>query len=107
MDYCAPIGLAHSTFLGWSTDDQDKAVAWALLQKEEAVASAARCQQCGTLPSDWLDEEGRDRMPPPYIARTELCVGCHVLEDTVQEIPEAARRHTHVYLVPYTGEDEE
>lgn len=26
--YCAPLGIPHTTFLGWSDDDQAKALAW-------------------------------------------------------------------------------
>lgn len=107
MDYCGPIGLAHSQFLTWDIDDQDKAMAWSLVKLDEEAAHAARCKQCGTLPDEWLDEEGRDREPPPYVAKSILCVGCHTIEDKISEIPEAARLHTHVYLTPYVEEEED
>lgn len=34
------------------------------------------CPECGTDPSDWLDEGGRRIMPPPFLAQTIRCYGC-------------------------------
>lgn len=95
MDYCGPIGLPHSQFLGWSYDDQDKAIAWSLDRK-------SKCGTCGTVTSEWLDEEGRDREPPPYEAKTQICLGCQSLADKQNEIPEDRRSFTQVYFQPWS-----
>lgn len=97
MDYCGPIGLPHSKFLTWHEDDQDKALAWTLAQR-------AKCQSCGTVPEDWLDEDGEDREPPPYVAKTRICLGCVQLDEKSQEIPDDKKPHFQVYLQPNLGE---
>lgn len=93
MDYCGPQGIPHSVFLKWKEEDQDKALAW-------VVHNRLKCGRCGTVTSDWLDEAGMDREPPPYVAVTELCVGCQILKDRIGEIPEEMRSQYHVFLVP-------
>ena len=61
-------------FLSWSPDDQDKALAWNEIQ-------GATCPECGTIPSDWMDE-GKPRTPEPYIVESIQCVGCQRLDET-------------------------
>jgi hypothetical protein len=94
MDYCGPRGIPHSKFLTWSEGDQDKAIAWML-------ADLTRCPTCGTVPEDWLDEDGKDREPPPFEARSKRCVGCATILDVRKQIPDESQQSVHVYLVPY------
>lgn len=35
LDYCVPRGVAHSAFLNWAADDQDKALAWMRYQTDK------------------------------------------------------------------------
>ena len=78
MDYCGPIGLPHSKFLGWSEEDQDKAIAW-------HVNKLMTCQ-CGTDPGEWIDKDGRLEYPLPYVLKTRKCWGCTMLEDKRSEM---------------------
>ena len=85
MAYCGPHGIPHSAFIKWDPLDQDKALAWVIAERQ-------RCSNCGTVPSDWLDGTGADREPPPYVATSELCVGCATLREKLEEIPEEQRQ---------------
>lgn len=40
MRYCAPLGVPHSVFLGWDSDDQAKALAWQLLDDDKCPGCA-------------------------------------------------------------------
>lgn len=62
-----PLGIPHSQFLGWSHDDQDKALAWRRHHAEH-------CSSCGTRKADW------DEDPDAYIADVEICEGCKRIE---------------------------
>ena len=69
MAYCAPAGIPHSTFLSWSEEDQDKAIAWQRLL-------AFRCASCGTFADEWVDERGMRLDPPPFEPVAHICHGC-------------------------------
>lgn len=78
MGYCGPRGIPLSTFLSWSQDDQDAALAW---QEYEA----RRDQNCGYHP-----DEGKVH------AHIDVCPGC-VERERVQK--QAAEIHgSHVRL---------
>lgn len=64
-----PLGIPHSTFLAWSADDQDKALAW-MVRKSEA------CPSCGTNPDTWVTPDGELVIPPPYEPHSFKCEGC-------------------------------
>lgn len=87
MAYCAPKGIPHSVFLGWDQADQDKALAWMLDQSK-------RCQGCGTYPDIWLDEDGREVIPPPMFVHSRQCLGCATLatEEKIANTGEAGER---------------
>lgn len=86
LDYCAPRGIAHDAFLGWSQRSQDLALAW-MLQK------AARCPGCGTPFGDMGD---------PLAAEAELkrCEVCTLKGEVERSIPEGERGHIHLFVRP-------
>lgn len=67
MAYCGPRGIPLSTFLSWSEDDQQAALAW---QSHEA----RRCSGCGTHPDDWAEDRHA------FHAEAYQCSGCLKLE---------------------------
>lgn len=93
-----PLGLPHSTFLGWSDDDQDKALAWQLEQR-------LCCGRCGTRRDEWDPERGGDRNA--YVADVTRCSGCEVLDQAQRDL--ATMEDTHgvkIGLVRYDPEDD-
>jgi hypothetical protein len=93
MEYCAPLGIPHSQFLRWSTDDQDKAMAYEVYKRTV-------CHKCGTIPEDWIDHEtGRELDDPPFEPVTRYCQGCATMEDAREEIPADRRSLITVFLV--------
>lgn len=50
LDYTAERGIAHSVFLTWSEDDQDKVLAWQAIQR-------AKCPGCGLPVHDTTQDE--------------------------------------------------
>lgn len=78
MEYCAPLGLPHSKFLGWDPSDQDKAIAW-------VIHNMSKCPQCGTFPEDYMGDNGRPLEPPPMVVKTKRCYGCVLLDDNQKE----------------------
>lgn len=87
MDYCGPRGIPHSTFLGWSDLDRDKALEW-------FARDQSRCQGCGTPPVDWDEARGGDR--EAYHPTVTECQGC-AIRATVEGDEKAGVRKT---LVP-------
>lgn len=64
------------------------------------LGEGSRCQRCGTVPEEWLDEEGEHIEPPPYVAVSLLCVGCEALGEKRGEIPDDVVHKYHVFLKP-------
>ena len=87
MDYCGPNGIPHSRFLGWSEDDQDKALAW---QRHVALA----CAGCGTREAEWEAD------PLAWMGDIVHCPGCAALEQERENIPPESPRGLRVRLVP-------
>lgn len=81
-----PLGIPHSTFLSWDEDDQDKALAY---RRERATV----CTGCGTRQVEWED----DRFA--YVAESHQCLGCEVLAQERENIPDEALG-VWTYLVP-------
>ncbi len=78
LAYCVPLGIPLSMLQGewsgqWTQKDREIVFTWQAIEQE-------RCSGCGTVTSDWLDEEGRDVMPPPYVLETIRCIGCATIE---------------------------
>lgn len=82
-----PLGIAHSQFLSWSEDDQDKALAWMRLR-------ASTCGLCGTRQEEW------DEDPFAYVGHSWRCPGCEVTEREKANIPEDAGHGIHVGIIP-------
>jgi hypothetical protein len=81
MRLCKEWGIPHSTFLGWSHLDREKAMGYTLYE-------AQRCGDCGTHPLDWPEETDE----PPLRVEAERCFACQALgewEDAYRE------NHTH------------
>jgi hypothetical protein len=98
MEYCGPIGLPHSRFLSWDPVDQDKAIAWALHKGQQ-------CKQCGTFPDEWLDEKGMPVDPPPYMAGSEICLGCAELDAKRKELPDGRETQYRLHLRPWRPQE--
>ena len=81
-----PLGIPHSTFLGWSDDDQDKALMY-------TAEMATVCRGCGTRQADW------DEDPNAYIGNWRICPGCERLEEEDANIPDGTKG-VHKELVP-------
>lgn len=67
MEYCAPLGIPHSTFLQWDPDDRDKAIAWQLRKMSS-------CPRCGTREDEWEHDHNA------YVGEMRRCRGCEVRE---------------------------
>lgn len=74
LDYCCPLGIPHSTFLDWDSDDQDKAIAH-MLERRKA------CPDCGTRAEEW------EANPDAYVGHVRRCAGCEVVEQTNADLP--------------------
>lgn len=83
MRFCNKVGIPHSVFTGrvvrpgepmWLDDDQDKAIAYMLLEGE-------LCGQCHTAFREW------DADTDAYIVEAKRCLGCEALEMFYSEIP--------------------
>jgi hypothetical protein len=81
LTYCVPLGIPHSTFLSWDTADQDKALAWIIVEK-------TRCGSCGTHTDEWIDEDGYHKEPEPFHAVGYRCHGCQALDEEREKLPE-------------------
>lgn len=90
MDYCGPLGLPHSTFLGWSRPDRDAAITWTLRR-------AHSCSACATRPDEWDPERGGS--DHAYRAEVRGCRGCETVasaQDALKGLP----GHARIVLVP-------
>lgn len=91
MDYCAPLGLPHSHFLGgpadWSAHDRELAMGW-------AMRKAQTCPGCGTRRDQWE----RDRQA--FDAELYDCPGCFLRAAAEKQLPDESRAHVHVHLAP-------
>lgn len=65
MSYCAPLGIPHSTFLGWSPDDREKALWWEIHRRQT-------CQSCGTRSAEFDDDKDA------YLPEAWHCRGCEI-----------------------------
>lgn len=90
LEYCVSQGIPFSQYLEWNEEDQDLLV-------EFLIWDAGKCQQCGSHPSEWLDEEGRAKEPPPFLSETRRCLGCVTLEQARKDIP----KDDHFTIMPY------
>lgn len=68
MRLCKEWRIPHSEFLGWSTEDQKKALGHFFYE-------ALRCGSCGIHPTDWPDPD-----EPVFEATSLFCPGCYELE---------------------------
>lgn len=100
LKYCVDHAIPHSQFLSWSEADQDKVLGYLLWD-------AQRCNRCGTVPGEWLDEEGRTAEPPPYVVEARRCIGCATLEEARELVPKDQRGSIQqFYRRPRRGEYE-
>ncbi len=99
MDYCLPLGIPHSEFLRWSDEDRRKALEWQADKKDH-------CGSCGQRRSDWLDENGKELMDPPFEVTEYLCPGCQELELYTEEKREK-RKGVHYAFRRFRPDTEE
>jgi hypothetical protein len=103
LEFCTSHGIPHSRFLSWSEQDQDKALLWMIEER-------SKCPSCGTHHDEWWEavEDGKGKeqpkSPPPYVAETRTCLGCEILGDAREQIPDNKGNSVHIHLVPYTRE---
>jgi hypothetical protein len=83
LDYCAPRGIAHSVFLGWPDEDQDKALAW-------AAEEAERCPGCHTPLRLALDKKLQDDWEADP-QRCHVCATRRIEEMRWSDEPEVRR----------------
>lgn len=86
LAYCVPLGIPHSEFLSWSSDDQELALSYLRYK-------ASACPGCGTRAEDWA----RDK--DAFITHTEVCPGCERVEQE-RENDVAKRKGTRISLLP-------
>lgn len=77
-----PLGIAHSEFLAWDPEDQDKALAWQLRR-------ADRCPGCGHQLADTVGNENLGR----HTADALRCNACAAVENAQAD---AYERHKGV-----------
>ena len=86
LAYCVPLGLAHTKFLSWSEDDQDKALAYVRDRAEV-------CGGCGTKAKEWAADKFA------FVAQSTTCLGCEVIEMERDNVHEDAKG-VRIFLVP-------
>lgn len=99
LDYCVPLGIPHSVFLGrvvgpddpaWLDTDRGYALAWR--------ADKAQTCTCGTRPDEWAEDDDA------YIGSYVYCEGCARLADEQNNVPRDGdgrpRPGYHVFLQP-------
>lgn len=97
MELCHQWGIPHSFFRGhgdgtWSDLDRRKAIAYAAYHRQV-------CAACGTRPAEWDETVGGDE--DAYRAVTHRCVGCQIIADRQQTLPEGEEAHgMKVGLIP-------
>lgn len=77
MAICEQYRIPHSHFLGWDSDDRNKAIAWHVFQSEA-------CSHCCTRAEDWDPTRGGRR--DAYLAEIRDCPGCAVTESATQTL---------------------
>lgn len=75
--------IPHSTFLGWSKSDRDKAL-W------HHVRERSRCDRCGTRADEWDESKGGHRHA--YAAELARCRGCEVIESKREAVSKQAKQ---------------
>jgi hypothetical protein len=65
-----------------------------------------RCPDCGTVSSEWIDEEGRSLEPPPYVVESLKCLGCIAKEEKEGMVPPAQRKGIHFFFRRWRKDDE-
>ena len=83
MAYCGPKGIPLSTFLSWSLEDQQAALAW---QAHEG----RRCPSCGSHPEDF-SRDGDERH-----FHVSICAGCMKHKAVADSIKDAKEPGLHV-----------
>ncbi|HEX6668260.1 MAG TPA: hypothetical protein VF061_01805 [Gemmatimonadales bacterium] len=77
-------------FLGWDSDDRDKALWWLLHQRQA-------CPSCGTRPDVFAED------PHAYVAEPHHCRGCEIQaqgDEWLERHRKEVRRGTTMRLVP-------
>lgn len=85
MEYCAPLGIPHSKFLQWDSDDRDKAIAWQLRRM-------STCPRCRTRDDEWEHDHHA------YVAEKVRCRGCEVREAAEASLTQEDGRGAYVTL---------
>lgn len=83
----ARLGIPHSTFVAWSVEDQDLAIALGLAENDRCPGG------CGVTRAEMQD-------PTAYKVVTSRCVWCQQLNAAREEMAAEDRSHRHVTLIP-------
>lgn len=93
MRLCNEWHMPHSVFSDWQVDDQDKALAMFVYERQ-------RCTGCGIHPMDWPDPT-----EPMFTAEAEVCPGCaetdryqRHLQEQAETLPKSASDGVRVVL---------
>ena len=92
---CAAYRIRHSEFLGWDSDDRDKAI-WHYIRGRQA------CRHCGTRSEEWDPARGGDHNA--YVAEKERCRGCEVTQMAQASLTEKDGRGARIVLIRNPGE---
>jgi hypothetical protein len=92
LDYCVPLGIPHSVFLGWSDADRGYALAWQANKR-------ATCSGCGTRADEWAEDGDA------YISDHYTCQGCaRLAEEQASNLDrgpdDTPRPGQHAFLTP-------
>lgn len=66
-----------------------------------------KCPDCGTIPDEWLDSEGKAQEPPPYKVETLRCLGCEARHDEEEMIPPKRRKGIHFFFRRWREDDDQ
>lgn len=77
LNYCVPLGIPWSKFLGWDPVDQDLALDWVDAQRQVCA--------CGTRRAEW------DSDSTAYVGFIDQCPGCELIEMERQNVPEGMK----------------
>ena len=97
MELCRQYRIPHSAFRGhgdgtWSDLDRRKALAYEAYMRQV-------CPSCGTRADEWDEKAGGDE--DAYRAITHRCIGCQLLADRQQTVPDSDDGHgMKVVLIP-------
>ena len=62
------------------------------------IMQSTKCPNCGTIPEEWIQENGRWVEPPPYVTRVTRCTGCIAIDEEKKQAAQYDEEMVGVYI---------